>query len=79
MNLTFDAEVWRFGIVGGCVVLLAVLIFWLICELRASRREQHQNTELLRLWLLAFDSARKSGDVLPVCEPLENLNDNVLK
>lgn len=82
MNPTFDTEVWENVIVAGGVVLLAVLLFWLIMVLLDDRKSicentkaQMQNTELLRLWLLAFDSARKSGAVLPVIDAPEHPND----
>ena len=77
--MKFDTEVWENIIVLGMGILIAILYLWNTMELRANRRAQTQNTELLRLWLLAFDSARKAGDIVPVCEPPENPNDNVLK
>jgi len=75
MNPTFDTETWENVIVLGLGLLFGGLMLWLTVELRAVRCEIRQNTELLRLWLLAFDSARKAGDVVPVVDVPENLND----
>lgn len=75
MNPTFDTEAWENIIVLGLGLLFGGLMLWLTVELRAVRREIRQNTELLRLWLLAFDSARKSGAVFPIADTPEHPND----
>jgi hypothetical protein len=86
MNPTFDTETWENVIVAGGIVLMAFLWLWMTMEIRANRRAKNENTaavkvntEIVKLWLLAFDAARKSGTVYPACPEPENLNDVVLK
>ncbi len=75
MNWTFDTETWKYIVIASGIVLMAFLWLWGIAEVRALRRAVTTNTEVARLWMLAFDNARKAKTVYPVCDEPEHPND----